>query len=215
MANPRTFPIGLDKLRRRHLLAGVAGLAVSAGLAAGATEEPAIGATAAGRRREPPEDAPPASPGLLTYRTGRNFGDASAPAGTTFSIFQAFAPGAVPPGSIVRVAVRGAPVTRQQCDNRVAWPDGSLRCAVFAWSHPHAIASGGRDQITLIAAPGPWDEEPAATLRDVLAHDYHLQVVIGGSTYTLRANNAIAAGRVARIRNGPACAAWKIGRAHV
>ncbi|MEO9190693.1 MAG: hypothetical protein ABI224_11965, partial [Acetobacteraceae bacterium] len=157
--------------RRRHLLAGVAGLAVSAGLAACATEEPAIGATAAGRDHEPVEEAPPASPGLLAYRTGRNFSDASAPAGATFSIFQAFAPGAVPPGSIVRIAARGAPVARQQCDNRVAWPDGSLRSGVFIWSHPHAIASGGRDQIALSAAPGRWDEAPAATLRDVLAHD--------------------------------------------
>ena len=196
--------------RRRHLLASVAGLAVSAGLGACATEQSAIGATSNARGRDLQDDAPSASPGLLAYRTGRNFGDTAAPVGSTFSIFQAFAPGAVPSGSIVRIAVGGMPAAAQQCDNRVAWPDGSLRGGVFTWTHPHPIPSGGRSQITLHAEPGRWDETPAAALRDVLAHDYQLRVVIGGSTYALRANNAIAAGRVARIRGGPACAAWKV-----
>lgn len=196
--------------RRRHLLAGVAGLAFSAGLGACATDQPAVGATAAGRGREPSDEEPPSSPGLLAYRTGRNFANAAAPAGSTFSIFQSFAPGAVPPGNIVRVAAGGAPVVRQQCDNRVTWPDGALRSAVFTWTHPHSIAGGGRSQITLHAQPGSWDETPSVTLKDVLAHDYQLQVGIGGSTYVLRANDAIAAGRVARIRSGPAGAAWKV-----
>jgi len=198
--------------RRRRLLTSVAGLAVTAGLAACESETSAIGAPSARARDDnmDADDAPPSVAGLLAYRSARNFGS-TAPAGSTYSIFQGFTRGAVPPGNVARIAVHGVPVEKQQCDNRVAWPDGSLRCATFTWAHPRAIPSGDRDRITLAAAPGSWNNTPSATLKDLLSHDYRMQVVVGGVTYSLLANNEVRAGtRVTRIRAGNACTAWKI-----
>ena len=192
---------------RRGLLTSVAGLAVAAGLGACATETSAIGLSGVGADDD---DAPPPAAGLLAFRSARNFGSA-APAGATYSIFHAFARGTVPVGDVARISARGVPVERQQCDNRVAWPDGSLRCGVFTWSHPHAIGGGGRDQITIHAVPGTWNNAPSGALNALLAHDYRMEVVIGGVTYSLSANNEIReARRITRIRGGNACTAWKI-----
>ncbi len=192
---------------RRGLLASAAGLAIAAGLGACATETSAFGLSNVGADDD---DAPAPAAGLLAFRSARNFGPA-APAGATYSIFHAFAPGTVPAGDIARISVRGVPVERQQCDNRVAWPDGSLRCGVFTWTHPHAIAGGGKDQITIHAVPGTWHDAPSGALNALLAHDYRMEVVIDGVTYSLSANNEIReARRVTRIRSGSACTAWKI-----
>ncbi|MEO8713373.1 MAG: hypothetical protein ABI369_00010, partial [Acetobacteraceae bacterium] len=199
--------------RRRGLLTSAAGLAITTWLASCGSETSAIGAPAAGKRAEDmsADDAPAPVAGLVAYRLARNFGSTAAPAGSTYSIFQAFARGAVPEGNIARIAAREGPVERQQCDNRVAWPDGSLRSATFIWSHPHAIASGGRDRITIHSVPGAWSNSPAATIQNLLSHDYQLQVVVGGVAYSLLANNEISAGtRLTRIRAGDACTAWKI-----
>lgn len=198
--------------RRRTLLATVAGIASTASLGACAGDTLAVGAPS-GRHRDEnsEEDAPSRVPGLLAYRTARNFGPKAAPAGSAYTIFQAFARGAVPRGYIARVVARGAPVQFQQCDNRVTWPDGSLRSGTFVWRHPHAIEPGGRDRITIHMVPGSWDNRPTATLDTLLAHDYRLQVVVAGTPYFLIANNEIRGGtRVRRIRAGNACTAWKI-----
>ncbi|MEO8716571.1 MAG: hypothetical protein ABI369_16320 [Acetobacteraceae bacterium] len=195
--------------RRRSLLTGAAGLAVTTGLGACATGTSAVGATANDTETEETPTGDPA--GSLAFRSARNFGATAAPAGSTYSIFQAFTRGAVPTGTIARISARGRVVERQQCNNRVVWPDGSLRCATFIWSHPEAIGPGGRSRITIHAVPGRWDDTPSATLKDLLAHDYRMEVVIGDATYYLVANNEIrGAVRMSRIRAGSACTAWKI-----
>lgn len=119
----------------------------------------------------------PPPPGSLAVRIATNWGATPAPAGSVYSVFHAFAEGVVPAGSIAIVRIGTTAAAVQQCDNRVAWPDGSLRCGVFTWAHPNAIEPGATDNINFALVAGAWNNAGGPAIGGVTAHDFQLQFV--------------------------------------
>ena len=158
----------------------------------------------------PPVSTWPASPtGSVGVRLATNFGAGAAPAGAAYTMFHAFAPGAIPAGSVPQMSVGGTAIPAT-VSNRVTNPDGSLRSAVFDWVHPKSIAPGAlSDLLSFAPVVGIYNDTAYASIAGITAgHDYKLQILSNAVVYTL-SFNANAASAVA-IRSGPTIAGFKV-----
>lgn len=150
---------------------------------------------------------------FLTARTATNYDGSATPSTFYASIGQGFAQGAIPSGFKPQVRLNDGTtvVSDQQCQNTVAWGDGSLKFAQLTWKYPSQIAASGTDTIKVFSTSGSCPTTTSLTTAPLLAQDYKLQITIGATLYTLSLNNELNAGtRVKQIRAGPTMAGWKV-----
>ncbi len=143
---------------------------------------------------------------LVGTRNLKNWDSGSTPTGFYQTLEQCFASGVVPSGNIAepRKGDGVTVMTNWQADNRIAWGNGSLRCARYTFKYPSQLAASGTDTLKFYSKVGSWNNTPWATASTVIAaQDFKLEVVMSATTYTCGVNNEITRGNTYQFDAGP------------
>lgn len=163
--------------------------------------------------RTPAPDAPVVVGGDVFVQQRPMLNDQAAATPTNFyKEFGAhFADGDVPAGNIVEWRLDdGVTVVPSQADNYVTWPSGAIKDISVTMRYPNSLAGHAATTLRGYSKAGSWNNTSFGTTALITARDYRLEIVIGGITYTLRANNEITRGNFRQTRAGQYHCQWRI-----
>lgn len=150
--------------------------------------------------------------GMIQQRSVQNFDSSPTPSSFYKEFAAHFRDGDVPAGKIVEWRKSdGTTVISSQGDNFCYWPSGALRTYSVTVLHSGVIGAGSATTWKAYPVTGSWNTTGWATTSAITARDIRMEITIGGTTYTLSANNEVSRGTtITKTRSGPLSVSWKI-----